>query len=170
MCSFSCSSDLDFNQVNDLKLEPVVEANFSHFDVPATAFVASNGSERLWGYDDQDFDVFRDKYFNSYLQRADFYFEINNTINRAFSLSIVLFDSNDNQLTTIKIDVPAYLGSTSMITRTENFQNTRLDLLKRTRKMRFLVELERGSGPALDRNSTGSLVLRSSATVYLKIQ
>ncbi len=170
MCSFSCSSDLDFNQVNDLKIEPVVEGNFSYFDAPATAFVASNGSERLWGYDDQDFDVFRDKYFNSYLQRADFYFEINNTINRAFSLSIVLFDGNDNPLTTIKINVPAYSGSTNVITRTEIFQNTRLDLLKSTRKMRFLVELVPGSGPALNQNSTGNLVLRSSATVYLAIQ
>lgn len=166
--SYSCSSDLDFNQVNDLKVEPVVVGNLSYFDVPATAFVADDGSEYNWGYDDQEFDVFRDKYFNSYLQRADFNFEINNTVNRAFSLSIVLFDINNTVLTTMRFDVPAYSGSNNIVSRTEIFQNARLELLKKSRKMRFLIELK--PGPALNRNSTGSIVLRSGATVYLAIQ
>lgn len=167
-CSFSCSSDLDFNQVNDLKLEPAFEANFSHFNVPATAFVASDGSQYDLAFDDQEFDVFRDKYLNSYLQRADFYFEINNTINRGYELTIVLLGDNDQALTTIKFDIPAYSGSNNTITRTEIFKNTRLDLLKSARKMGFLIAM--APGPALDRNSTGSLVMRSSATVYLALQ
>lgn len=168
MCSFSCSSDLDFNQVNDLKLTPVIVGNFSHFDIPATAFIADDGSEYDLAFDDEEFDVFRDKYLNSYLQRADFYFEINNTINRAFTFTIVLLDSNDNPLTTIKFDIPAYSGSANTITRTEIFQNARLDLLKRATKIGFLIA--KAPGPALNQNSTGNLVLRSSATVYLAIQ
>lgn len=168
MCSSSCTSDLDFDQVNDLKSEPVYELNFSYFNVPATSFVSDDGSEYQWAYDDQEFDVFRDKYINSYLQRADFYFEITNTIARAFSLNIVLFDANDNALTTINFDVPAYSGTSNTVTRTEIFQNTRLELLKNTRKMRFLVAMK--PGPALNQNSPGNIVLRSSATVYVEIQ
>lgn len=165
---FSCTSDLNFDQVNDLKLKPVFEGNFSHFEVPATAFVSSTGSEYQWAYDEQEFDVFRDKYLNSYLQRVDFYFEINNTINRAYTFDIVLLDDNNNALTTINFNVPAYSGSTNTITRTEIFENARLELLKRARKMRFLVAMK--PGPALNANSTGSIVLRSSATVYMEIQ
>lgn len=167
-CSFSCSSDLDFNQVNDLKLEPVVVGNFSHFDVPATAFVASDGSEYNLAFDDQEFDVFRDKYLKSYLQKADFYFEINNTINRSFELSIVLMGANDNALETIKFIIPAYSGSSNLISRTEIFENARLDVLKSAKKIGFIIAMD--PGPALDKNSTGSLILRSSATVYLEIQ
>lgn len=166
--SFSCTSDLNFDQVNDLKLEPVIVGNFSHFDVPATAFVADDGSEYDLAFDDEEFDVFRDKYFNSYLQRADFYFEINNTINRKYLFSLVLLDANDTALETMSFDIPAYSGTTNIITRTEIFKNTRLDLLKRARKIGFVIEMT--PGPALDKNSSGSLVLRSSATVYLAIK
>ncbi len=167
-CSFSCSSDLDFNQANDLKLKPVVVGNLSHFDVPALVFVANDGSEKNVVSNDQEFDVFRDKYFNSYLQRADFYFEINNTISRAYKLDIVFTDENDKTLTSIHFDIPAYSGTENKITRTEIFENTKLDLLKSSKKMEFVIAM--AAGPALDKNSTGSLVLRSSATVYLEIQ
>lgn len=166
--SFSCTSELNFDQVNDLKLTPVFEANFSYFEVPATAFVSSTGSEYAWASDVKEFDVFRDKYLNSYLQKVDFYFEINNTINRAYTFDIVLLDDNNNALTTIKFDIPAYSGTTNTVTKTEIFENTRLELLKRARKMRFLIAMK--PGPTLDANSTGSIVLRSSATVYLEIQ
>ena len=168
VCSFSCSSDLDFNQANDLKLEPVVVGNFSHFDVPATAFVASDGSEYDLAFDDQEFDVFRDKYLKSYLQKAEFYFEINNSIKRSFEFSIVLMDANDTALETIPFDIPAYSGTSNIITRTEIFENKRLDLLKSAKKIGFVIAMDPGT--ALDQNSTGSLILRSSATVYLEIQ
>lgn len=167
LCSLSCSSDLDFNQANDLKLTPVIEGNLSYFDVPASVFAAYNGPANQWAYDEQEFDVFRDKYFNSYLQRADFHFEISNTINRTFSLSIVLLDADNNALTTMNFNIPAYSGNSNIITRTEVFENARLELLKRARKMRFLVVI--GRGTALNSSSVGNLVLRSSGTVYLEI-
>lgn len=165
--SFSCTSDLNFDQVNDLKLTPVYEANFSYFDVPAKSFVSDTGMEIPWAGDEYDFDVFRDKYLNSYLRKVDFYFEINNTINRPFSLNIVLLDANNRALTTIKKGVPAYSGTATIVTSTEIFENNRLELLKKTVKMGFLITI--GSGSALNANSTGNLVLRSSATVYLEI-
>ena len=36
--SFSCASDLDFDQANDLKLEPIVVANLAYFNVEAKDF------------------------------------------------------------------------------------------------------------------------------------
>jgi hypothetical protein len=33
--SFSCSSNLDFNQINDFKSEPVYIANLTYFDILA---------------------------------------------------------------------------------------------------------------------------------------
>ena len=51
---------------------------------------------------------------------------------------------------------------------TESFENTKLDLLKRARRMMFVIRM--GAGPALNENSLGSLKLRSSATAYLVIE
>lgn len=165
--SLSCSSDLDFNQVNDLKLEPVVIANFASFDVPANEFV-NNGVEQTVSGDLLNFDVFKDAYFNKSLTRADFYFEINNTINRAYRINLVLLDANNSPLYTIPFDVPAYTGGQNLVTKTEIFENAKLDLLKRTTKIAFSITML--PGPGLDENSPGSLKLRSSATVYLVVE
>ena len=62
LLTLSCSSDLDFNQVNNLKLEPVVVANLASFDVPAHQFV-SGGVEQTVSGDLLDFDIFKDSYF-----------------------------------------------------------------------------------------------------------
>lgn len=163
--SLSCSSDLDFNQVNDLKSEPVVIANLASFDIQANQFVIGGVEQPLSG-DLLDFNIFKDSYFNKSLVRADFFFEINNTINRAFKLNLVFLDANNLPLYSIPFDVPA---NTSGITKTEIFQNSQLDLLKRTTKIAFVIILRPGV-PVLTASSLGSLKLRSSATIYLVLE
>lgn len=160
---FSCSSNLDFNQVNDLKLEPVIVANLATFDVPANQFVV-NGIEQPISFDTQNFNVFRDSFFNKSLTKADFYFEINNTINRAYKINLYFLDVNNQPVYTIYFDVPANTN----FTKTEVFENNNLVLLKSTAKIEFAITML--SGPALSETSLGSLKLRSSATVYLMVQ
>lgn len=165
--SFSCSSNLDFNQVNNLKLEPVFVANLASFDVPANQFV-TNGAEQDVSGEVLNFDVFRDSFFNKSLTRADFFFEINNTINRAYTINMIMLDANNSPLYTINFDVPAYAGAENLVTKTEIFENSKLDLLKITRKIAFSITML--TGPPLSESSLGSLKLRSSATVYLVVQ
>lgn len=162
--SLSCSSDLDFNQVNDLKLEPVIIANLASFDIPANEFV-TNGIEQTVSGDLLNFDIFQDTYFNDSLTRTDFFFEINNTINRAYRINLIFLDANNSPLYSIPFDVPA---NTVGITKKEIFENTKLDILKSTTKITFVITMLPGSG--LDENSLGSLKLRSSATIYLVVE
>lgn len=164
--SLSCSSDLDFNQVNDLKLEPVFIANLATFDVQAHQFV-DGGIEQTLSGDLMDFDVFKQN-FDDNLDRADFFFEIDNTINRGFRINLFLLDANNNTLYTIPFDVPAYSGTQNLVTKTEIFQDAKLNLLKNTSKIAFVVNLL--PGPALSESSLGSLKLRSSATVYFVVE
>lgn len=159
--SFSCSSDLDFNQFNNLKLEPVFVTNIASFDIPANEFVIG-GIELKETGDVLDFNIFRFTYFNNALTKADLFFEINNTINRAFEIKLTLLDVNDIPLYTIPFVIPA----NTAISKTEIFQNTQLDLLKRTTKIAFVFLLPPGV-PSLSEASLGSLKLRSSATLYL---
>lgn len=163
----SCSSDLDFNQANDLKLEPVVVSNLASFDVQANQFVVG-GVEQTVSGDLMNFDVFKQQFLAQNLDRADFYFEIDNTINRGFKVNLLLLDANNNPLYTIPFDIPAYTGTQNLITKTEIFQNAKLDLLKNTSKIAFMVTLMPGS--PLTSNSTGGLKLRSSGTLYFVVQ
>lgn len=165
--SLSCSSDLDFNQVNDLKLEPVVVSNLASFDVQASQFVVG-GVEQTVSGDLMNLDVFKQSFFNQYLNRADFFFEFTNTINRGFRIDLILLDANNNPLYTILFDVPAYAAGQAPFTKTEIFQNAKLGVLKNTSKIAFVVRLM--PGPALSSSSLGSLKLRSSATVYFVVE
>jgi hypothetical protein len=165
---FSCSSDLDFNQVNDLKVEPVVIANLATFDVLANQFVIGGVEQPISG-DLLDFNIFKDSYFNNSLTRADFFFEINNTIARAYKINLVFFDANNSPLYSIPFDVPAYTGVPVVVTKTEIFQGTDLTVLKNTSKLGFAVVMPPGV-PVLTASSLGSLKLRSSATLYLVLE
>jgi hypothetical protein len=162
--SVSCSSELDFNQVNDLKLEPVVVANLASFDIPANQFVSS-GIEQTVTSDLLDFNVFRDEYFKKSLVRTDLFFEFNNNINRAFIINLIFLDANDTPIYTISFNVPAFAPGQPPVTKKEIFENTQLDLLKTATKFAFVVTML--PGPALSESSLGSLKFRSSATVYL---
>lgn len=163
----SCSSDLDFNQVNDVKLEPVVVANLASFDIPADEFV-TNGIENTVSGDLLNFKVFQDSFFDTSLTKADFFFEFNNTINRAYRINLVLLDANNSPLYTIPFDVPAYAGTQNLVTKTVTFQNVQINILKNTSKIAFVVTML--PGPGLSETSLGSLKLRSSATVYFLFQ
>jgi hypothetical protein len=165
--AMSCSSDLDFDQVNDLQLQPVVVANLSSFDVAANQFVI-NGTEQPLYINAPEVGVFNDSFFRDNLIRTDLFFEFNNTINRAFALQLIFLDSSNRPLTTIQINIPAYAGTTNQTTLTQTFQGTDLDLLKQTKKIAFVLALL--PGPPLTSTSAGNLKLRSSVTAYFDIQ
>jgi hypothetical protein len=165
---FSCSSDLDFDQTKDLKLEPVFVANLAYFDVPANKFV-DNGTEQQIAFDEQYFDIFKEKFLRDNLAKAEFNFELENTVNRAFTLNILLLSENDQVLETITLAIPAYSGTTNTIKYpTEVFENQRLDVLKQSRKLGFVIVMS--PGPPLSASSIGSLKLRSGATAYMVIE
>jgi hypothetical protein len=165
---FSCSSDLDFDQVNDLTLTPVYVANLAYFDVPANKFI-DNGSAQEIAFDIQPFKAFKEKFFKDNLIKAESDFELENTINRPFSLDISLLGQNDEVLDTMTFDIPAYTGGSNVIRYpTEVFENQRLVLLKQTVQIGFTVRI--GAGPPLNNSSLGNLKLRSSATAYMLIE
>lgn len=164
---FSCSSDLDFDQIKDLKLEPVVVANLAHFDIPANQLIDDGGTHIA--FDTRDFDVFRDKFFTNHLNKAEFDFEIENNIDRTFAVNLLLMNDQNQILQTISYTVPAYTGTSNVIKYpTEVFENERLALLKQTTKIGFVVLI--ATGAPLNAASLGNLKLRSGATVYLTVE
>ncbi|MCI9845868.1 hypothetical protein [Flavobacterium pectinovorum] len=165
--SFSCSSDLDFDQIDDLKLEPIVVANLTYFNIPAKDFI-DNGNENSIVFDAQDFNPFRNSLMREDLIKAEFNFEITNTINRAYKIDLVLIDAQNNTIETLSFNIPAYSGTTNILNFTEVFENQRLLNLKRLRKIGFVITM--AAGPALTENSPGELKLRSAGTLNFDIE
>ena len=165
--TFSCSSDLDFNQASDLKLEPVFISNLSYFDIPANEFV-TNGLQQNLTVGSPTVDVFNDAFFKKHLTRADLSFEIDNTIYRGYTLDIILQDRNNQPLYTINFNIPAYTAVANPIRKTEIFENAKLNLLKSTTKMTFVLKMVPGA--PLTENSSGNLKLRSDVIAYLIVQ
>ncbi|MEL1255322.1 hypothetical protein AAEO57_16145 [Flavobacterium sp. DGU38] len=165
--SFSCSSDLDFDQIDNLKLEPVVVANLTYFNIQAKEFV-DNGNENSIAFDAQDFNPFRNSLMREDLIKAEFNFEITNTINRAYKIDLVLIDAQNNTIETLSFNVPAYSGSTTVLNFTEVFENQRLVNLKRLQKIGFVITM--AAGPPLTENSPGNLKLRSAGTLNFDIE
>jgi hypothetical protein len=161
----SCSSDLDFDQVNDVKLKPVLVANLANFDVKSSQFIINGSEQELPGVA-SDFNLFRSSYFRDSLKKAELFFEINNTINRAYEIDLIMLNQNDLVVHIIPLDVSAYTtGTTNIKTKTEVFENAMLEVLKSTTKIEFKIKMQ--SGPAIN---GGSLKLRSGATVYLELE
>lgn len=163
---FSCSSDLDFEQTDNLSIEPIIVSNLASFEIQANQFV-SGGIEQNQFEVIPNFDLFTDIFFKNNLTKIDFLFEINNTISRDFVVDLVLLDEVDSPLYTVTIPVPAYSGVERLVFKTEVFE-TNLAVLTSTQKMSFTIRLLPGT--ILSETSPGSLKLRSNVTGYFKIE
>lgn len=163
----SCASDVDFDQVNDIKLEPVFIANLAYFEVPAPDFV-TNGQEQNFVFDIPAVDVFSDKFFKDNLRKASIFTEMENTINRAYQVELLFLDNNNATVYTADFNVPAYSGTANKVSRTDVFENVQLDLLKRTTKIAFILRML--PGQPLTETSTGKLIMRSGVTAYLVVE
>lgn len=164
---FSCASDLDYDQANDIKLEPVFIANLAYFDVPAHEFV-TGGVEQNVIFDAPTVDVFNDSFFRKSLKKVEFFLEMENTITRAYVLDIVFLDRDNQVVHNTNFTVPAYLGTENKVTRTEIFENTQLALLKRTVRIAFTLKMLPGA--PLTEYSSGNLKLRSGVTAYIVVE
>ena len=165
--SFSCASDLDFDQVNDLKIEPVVVTNLAYFDVKASQFV-DNGVEQSVFVDESTIDIFNDSFFRRRLKKVVLSFELENTINRGFEIDLLFLDRNDQIVHTINLSIPFYAGTANKTTKTKTFENAQLDILKKTTKIVFSLRML--PGIPLNANSSGDLKMRSGVTAYLVVE
>lgn len=167
LIAFSCTSDLDYNQIENIKLEPVYVGNLAYFDVLANEFV-TGGVEQNVKYDVPIFDLFNDEFFRKNFKKAELFFEVDNSITRAYTVDMVFLDVNKQAVHSVSFFVPAYTGVINKVTKTEVFENSQLDLLKRTINIAFTLTMLPGS--ALSESSPGNIKLRAGVTAYLVIE
>lgn len=165
--SFSCASDLDLDQVNDLKLEPVVVANLAYFNIEAKDFASSGSGETVLSKETTS-DIFNDSFFRRRIKRVDILFELENTIDREYELDLSFLDINGNVIHNTNLNMQPYTGIENKVAKTEVFQDANLDILKQTTKIVFKLRML--AGTSLSPSSPGGLKFRSGVTAYIVVE
>jgi hypothetical protein len=94
---FSCSQELDFDQVNTYELNASFTSALAYFDLEAATFLGlSKISEK------SDVKLFNTSFVKENLSKIEFNFEVINEFNNDVNIEILLLDSKDNLL--YKID------------------------------------------------------------------
>lgn len=167
-CSlFSCSSDLDFEQVNDFNMQPVVTTNLAYFKLDAPEFVINGIEQPVFSYV-SNVNFLNTPFVENDLVKTELYFRIKNTIARRYIYNITFFDIDNIPIHTITMDVAAYNGTEVLAEKTETFTADNVDILKRTAKMVFSIVML--PGPPLTSNSPGRIELSSSITAYFNVE
>jgi hypothetical protein len=167
-CSFSCSSDLDFEQTEDFSAQPVFTTNLAYVKLDAPDFESAGAGGAIFPYI-ANVDFLNTSFVEEDLIQAEMYFRIKNTIARAYVYTIVFLDANDAPIYNININVPASVGGVEvLVEQTESFNAANLNTLKNTTKMVFSIGIL--PGPPLTVTSPGRIELSSSLTAYFDVQ
>jgi hypothetical protein len=166
LSSFSCSSDLDFEQVNDLSAQPIYTANLAYFEGKASYFESAGGGMQIYPYIAK-VDFFDSSFIKDNLIQADFYCRIKNTIAREYDFNIDFYDVNNVLIKTINMPVRAYAGTEIIEEKTVTFAAD-IDILKNTKKMVFSIAILPGT--PLTAASPGRIEMSSSTTAYFDVK
>lgn len=167
----SCIDDVDFDQADGLQIEPVLVSSLAFFDAPAEEFIIDPDESNVTRDTLTNIGIFEDPFVVDNLVRAEFLFEITNSINRAFEAQIELLNDNLEVQHIITIAIPTSPQNQEVITeQIEVFENETLSALTMSTQIFFTLTLVPDPNlPDVDESTPGRLRLRSVGTFFLNI-
>ena len=163
----SCTEPVNFNQIDDFEISPVIESSLIFLDEPAHRF-SNNDNELNTIQDFVQVDFFNNNFIVENLIKAEFVFETTNSINRAFQVQVDFLDSNDQIQHTFTFFTAASPNNTNVVSNyTEVFQDNSLTALKNTSKLVFTLNML--PGMAINQNTIGRISVKSKAVFYFNI-
>lgn len=164
----SCAESVDFNQINDLEITPVIESSLIFLDEPAARFL-DNGAQLTTIQDHIQVDFFDNSFIIENLVKTEFVFETTNSINRGFRVRVDFLDSNSQSQHAFTFFVTASPNNAEVTSKyTEVFQDETLAALKSTSVLVFTLNML--PGEAINQNSLGRIRLKSKAVFYFNIE
>ncbi|NCO63193.1 MAG: hypothetical protein GW839_05600 [Flavobacteriales bacterium] len=168
LVSTSCTKEVDFNQVNNIQLTPVIESSLVFINEPANRFLV-NGTEISGLQDSANIDVFNDEFVIDYLEKAEFLFQTTNSINRGFQVQVDMLDDFNQIRHTFSFSSVASPDNSDVVNEhIEVFEGNFLTALKNTTKLVFTLNIL--SGEPINQSTPGRIILKSKGTFYLNIQ
>lgn len=163
----SCSEEQDFNQLDDLAIEPVVASSIFYFEsdeelinqVGAGAFYSEVFT----------FEAFAEDFIASRLVDGVLTYEIENTTSKSINLEIEFLDENDNVLDTETFNIQAEPAPVTEIQVSYGPGGKSLDILTNTRKVRVNAT-NLGDGSSTSSQEEPRIILRSSAAFRVRVR
>jgi len=164
----SCTKDVDFNQAEDLVLEPIIALDLIYFDAPASDFFLE-GTELTTVRDSVIIDLFSRDFVVDNLEKAEFVFQTTNSVNRAFNIQVDFLDSDNTLQHAFAVFAPASPTNTDLLnTHTEVLEANLIDALKASNKIELTLQAFPGGTP-LNADTPGRIQLKSKGLFYFKI-
>lgn len=164
----SCSSDLDFDQINDFSAEPEIAANLAYFELPIPSSIPSLP---LFTFPtvNAKFDILRDASVSKRLSEATLFFEVENINVKRYEVVFEFKDVNDRVLDRIAITEAEakYDDVSKKLSKSVTYKSSQLDILKLATSIDFTASIVRVT-PLTIANDT--LKFRSSAIIKLALQ
>lgn len=168
----SCIQDQDFDQLDEFRLEPVLELTLVYADYPQDSFALEEQKYPqlidISFRDSTSVDLFSQDFFDQNLKEAEFFIRQTNEIPRRFQTEITFYDESYSVLRSIQIEVPP--GSSEFpvkVERTEIFDGQGIEDLRNTRYMSSQITMRAGT-QALGLDPDASIQLQSSGIFYMR--
>jgi len=164
---FACTKPIDFNQVENLVLEPVVESSLIFYTASASDFFVG-GSEQSTAEDFAEIDVFNNSFVQNNLIKVDFVFNVENSINREYSLTVSFLDGNEQILETFNVNTEASPNNLVIATQhVETFEGASLQRIKEARALVFRLTMQPGT--PINQSTPGEISVKSKGILSLNI-
>lgn len=92
----SCVSEVDFDQSDELTIEPTYVASLFYFTFDQSQFLADVGNMPLTITDSSNTPLNASSIANEHLTKAEIHFKVSNTFNRSFVIRMRFFDVAGN--------------------------------------------------------------------------
>jgi len=161
----SCIKDTDFNQADDITVNPVIELDFIHFNISESDYLNTDtGEYRIIVTDTTELKFLDDDFSRENIKKADFYFKFQNTVSSNFITQFQFLKPNN----TLKyqVDIPIQAGSINSPTLTEYTEIIENDDVRDlTKAEKVVINI---TVPESIENLEGSLNLQSKTTYFLE--
>ena len=161
----------DFEQAVPITLTPTLEVSLVQIEETPVSFLDNSGTEVGSISDEIVLELLTEESVKDYLVKAELVFEITNSLNKAFDITMDFYDSSNTLQHTFSIDIANSPTNTLLVTDyTEVFDTGSLDALKLSTKLNITIKLiSSPTGPDLTAASEGIIALKSKAILYLNI-
>ncbi len=166
LCFLSCVKDTDFNQLDDVVINPVVEVNFIHFTLQIDDFQDNPFFEgSLTVVDTTEIRFLNDDFAVDNIKEAEFFFRVTNSFPVGLDANFT-FLSEDN-VPYYEINFPIQMsedGSEIITEFIQTINQTDVGLLTQNEKVIVTINLQTNN-----QNLEGILNLQSKTIYYLEI-
>ncbi|SNQ42103.1 Conserved hypothetical protein [Cellulophaga lytica] len=162
----SCIDEQDFNQTDDIIIEPTVEASIFYFETTEDLI---NSNPSSFYTNDFNFDAFKEDYISDRVIECIITYQLENTTSKPVSVVIELIDDGGNVLDTTVLNIGAESATTTDLDVLYGGTGKPLDIIRNTSALRLSAQ-NLGDNTSVSSNADPKLIFRSSAKLKIGVR